>query len=166
VLAVSAAVRTTPGAATGTTNTTPAALGKNAPAPSFELPRLGGGAPVTLAAVRGRPVIINFFASWCTDCQKELAAFAVASRHLAGKVEFIGIDTNDDATATALSLLRHAGDHYPSGVDGNGQTADRYLVGALPETFFVDASGRIISFSPGSETVAGLLAGAAAIMRR
>lgn len=109
-------------------------------------------------------MIVNFFASWCTDCQAELSAFAVASRRLAGRVDFIGIDTHETDTSSAIAEVRRARDAYPIGVDQTslgGQTiADLYLVGALPETFFIDAAGRVESFVPGRETVSGLLAGA------
>jgi cytochrome c biogenesis protein CcmG/thiol:disulfide interchange protein DsbE len=101
--------------------------------------------------------VINFWASWCTDCQAELSAFATASRRLAGKVTFIGIDTSETDTVAALALEHRAGVTYPTGVAAGETVADKYLVGALPETFFIDRSGRVRSFVPGRETLAGLL---------
>jgi cytochrome c biogenesis protein CcmG/thiol:disulfide interchange protein DsbE len=153
VLAVRSALDTSP--QKGGTVVAPA-LGRDAPAPDFTLPRLGGGEPVTISAFRGKPVVLNFFASWCNDCTAELHAFASASRALRGKVSFLGVDSTDSSPATALSLLRAAGDSYPVGVDGYGQVMLRYLVSALPETFFVDAAGKVVDVALGSQSAGQL----------
>lgn len=114
-------------------------------AASFSLPRLGGGAPVTLAAFRGRPTIVNFFASWCADCRAELAAFGAVSRTDGRRVNFVGVDANDTNLTLARSLLAHAGARYPVAIDANGSVASgRYLVTALPVTFFLSSSGRVV----------------------
>jgi cytochrome c biogenesis protein CcmG/thiol:disulfide interchange protein DsbE len=159
------AATTGSGRTSGPPDTAPPALGAGTPAPGFDLPRLGGGPNVTLAATRGRPVVINFWASWCTDCQAELSAFAAASHRLQGKVTFIGIDTSETDTAAAVSLERHAGVTYATGIAAGETVADAYLVGALPETFFIDASGRVRSFVPGRETLAGLLRAAGGLLK-
>lgn len=165
VLAVSAATSGTPRSGSPPP-TSPPALGVGTRAPAFNLPRLGGGPPVSLSAVaHGRPVILNFWASWCTDCQAELAAFARASHQLAGKVSFVGIDTSETDPRAALALEHHAGIAYPTGFAADETVADSYLVGALPETFFIDSAGRIRSFVPGKETLAGLLSTAGSLMR-
>ena len=64
-------------------------------------PRVGGGPSVTLAATRGMPTVVNFFASWCPDCQSELAAFAALADRTAGHVDVIGVDSNDNDGAAA-----------------------------------------------------------------
>lgn len=126
------------------------------PAPSFTLPRLGGGPPVSLAAEHDHPVIINFFASWCAECRAELHAFAQASSH-AGDVRFIGIDVEDSTPRTAEKLLRSAGVHYPVGTDSSASTANgSYLIEALPATVFVATDGRIAGHAYGAQTVASL----------
>lgn len=126
-------------------------------APGFSLPRLGGGAAVTLSAYRGHPVVLNFFASWCTNCRAELKAFGVVSDASVGKVAFVGIDTNDSQPAKASALLKAAGDHYAVGVDPNASVANgKYLVQALPSTVFISASGRIVGQVFGTQTVASL----------
>ncbi|MGH9089489.1 MAG: redoxin domain-containing protein [Acidimicrobiales bacterium] len=126
-------------------------------APDFSLARLGGGSPVTLGAERGHPVVLNFFASWCTDCRAELRAFAKVSNGPHGAVKFLAVDTNDHDTAKALSLLQKAGDHYPTGVDSQATVANsRYYVEALPVTVFINAKGRIVGQAFGAQTVASL----------
>lgn len=119
----------------------------------FSLPRLGGGAPVSLSSFRGKPTILNFFASWCVDCRAELAAFGAVSRADSGRVHFVGVDSNDTNAALARSLLARAGAHYPVAVDANGAVANgRYLVAALPVTFFLDASGHVVGEVFGAQT--------------
>lgn len=122
-------------------------------APGFSLPRLGGGRPVRLSAYRGRPVVLNFFASWCPDCRAELGAFARVSDATVGRVAFVGVDTNDSSPAAARRLLSSAGDRYPVGIDSGAAVANgEYLVLALPATVFVAASGRVVGqvFGPQS----------------
>ncbi|MGH9103918.1 MAG: TlpA family protein disulfide reductase [Acidimicrobiales bacterium] len=130
---------------------------KGKAAPGFSLPRLGGGQAVTSESFRGKPLVVNFFASWCPNCAKELGAFGAVSAQSSGKVGFVGIDTNDHAPATATSLLRKAGDRYPVGVDPQAALASRYLVAALPVTFFVSPSGRVVGEVYGAQTKADLL---------
>lgn len=132
-------------------------LANGVQAPGFSLARLGGGPPVTLAAERGHPVVLNFFASWCSDCRAELKAFAHVSNGPHGDVRFLGIDTNDTATAKAQSLLAAANDQYPVGVDPHATVANaRYYVEALPETVFIGANGRIAGEVFGTQTVGSL----------
>jgi thioredoxin-like negative regulator of GroEL len=125
-------------------------------APAFSLPRLGGGAPVTLASFRGSPVIVNFFASWCPDCRSELAAVGTVATQNAGRVAVVGIDTNDGNGAAAATLLTAAHADYPVGVDTSAKVATQYLLTALPVTYFVDAQGRIVGSALGPQSVASL----------
>ena len=136
--------------------TTVATLAPGSPAPAFALPRLGGGAPVTLSATRGTPTVVNFFASWCPDCRSELGNFAALSARTAGRVDIIGIDANDADGAAARTLLASAGATYPVGVDSQAATATAYLLTALPVTFFLDARGRVVHVSYGTQSLAAL----------
>ncbi|MHB1928061.1 MAG: TlpA family protein disulfide reductase [Acidimicrobiales bacterium] len=134
-------------------------LGPGKVAPGFSLPRLGGGRNITLSAYRGRPVILNFFASWCPGCRAELRTIGEVSVAAAGKVSFIGIDTNDSDQAATMSLLRAAGDRYPVGVDASVSVATgEYLVLALPSTVFLSSSGRVVGQVFGGLTYRSLTA--------
>lgn len=133
-----------------------AALPAGRPAPGFSLPRLGGGPSVSLAAEHGHPVVLSFFASWCPDCRKELAAFAAVSRDR-GPVRFLAVDTADHQPGKARELLRRAGDRYPVGTDPQARVANgKYLVNALPATVFISARGRIAGEVFGAQTVKSL----------
>jgi len=112
------------------------------PAPVFTLEATGGGAPVSLAALRGRPVVINFWATWCVPCFEEHAVLVSAARAAGDSVQFLGVVYEDEADRVDDFLARQ-GSAYPSLMDEDGKTAMSYGVYGVPETFFVDAQGRI-----------------------
>jgi len=125
-------------------------------APAFSLPRLGGGTAVSLASFRGSPVIVNFFASWCPDCRSELAAIGSVAAQNSGRVAVIGVDSNDGNGAAAGRLLTAAHASYPVGVDTSASVASKYLLTALPVTYFVDADGRIVGSAVGPQSASSL----------
>ncbi|MGN6798502.1 MAG: TlpA family protein disulfide reductase [Gaiellaceae bacterium] len=113
-------------------------------APAFRLARLGGGPPVTLAAFRGKAVVLNFWASDCGPCKKEMPRLQSAARRWAGKgATVVGIDTVDSRGA-AKDFARKHGVTYAIGYDDVGEIATRYGVAFTPTTFFVDRRGRIV----------------------
>jgi peroxiredoxin len=134
----------------------PAVLKIGAVAPLFSLPRLDGGAPVSLAGFRGAPVILNFFASWCPHCRTELGAIAAVARQASGHITVVGVDSNDTSSSAAASLLAGAHATYPVGVDAHAKVASEYLLSALPVTYFLDASGRVVGAELGAQTVTSL----------
>lgn len=132
-------------------------LAAGRPAPGFDLQNLRGGAPVSLQALGGHPVVLNFFASWCGSCRAELGAFAEVFGSPHGRVEFVGVDTADPNPSSALDMLNGAGDSYPVGIDRSGSDAGaKYLVQALPVTVFIGASGTIVGQVFGTQTAASL----------
>ena len=124
--------------------------------PGFTLPALGHpGERVSLAAYAGRPVVVNFFASWCVPCKKETPLLARFFGTPHGRVVMIGVDVND-TTAAALSFVRKAGVTYPVGVDRTAATAIRFGVSAIPQTFFLDSGWHVIRRVFGAVTLAEL----------
>jgi cytochrome c biogenesis protein CcmG/thiol:disulfide interchange protein DsbE len=134
----------------------PPTLKPGTTAPAFSLPALSGGDAVSLAAFRGTPVIVNFFASWCPDCRAELDAMATVARTSAGHVAVIGVDSNESSDAAATQLLTAAHATYPVGLDNSAKVATRYLINALPVSYFVNAQGQVVGAALGPQTVASL----------
>jgi cytochrome c biogenesis protein CcmG, thiol:disulfide interchange protein DsbE len=134
----------------------PPVLKAGTPAPAFSLPALRGGDPVTLAAYQRTPVIVNFFASWCPDCRQELAAMATVAREAGGRVAVIGVDSNETSTDTTTRLLAAAGATYPVALDAGATVASRYLVAALPVSYFVDAKGTVVGAALGPQSASSL----------
>ncbi len=134
-------------------------------AKSFTLGQVGDPSrPVSLADYAGRPVIINFFASWCDICQREtplLARFYLAHQ---GRVLIIGIDGNDE-TKAALKFLHAHGVTYPVAADPALRLTLAYGVGAgFPQTFFLNARHQIVRHILGAVTAAELNSWASAIL--
>ncbi len=119
----------------------------------FTLAELGhAGRQVSLASVAGKPVIINFFASWCVPCRKETPLLASFYRLHKGRVLVIGIDSADEAAA-ALKFI--AADHvgYPVGFDPiPAAVAIDYGATELPQTFFLNARHQIVRHISGDVT--------------
>jgi len=136
--------------------TPPASLPVGSQAPAFVLPRLGGGPTVSLASSRGEPTVVNFFASWCQNCQAELSAFAALSAHPPGRVAIVGVDSNDSNGQAAQTLLAGAKATYPVAVDSDASVATSYLLDALPVTYFLDADGRVVHAAFGAQSLASL----------
>jgi cytochrome c biogenesis protein CcmG, thiol:disulfide interchange protein DsbE len=125
-------------------------------APAFSLPVLSqSGQKVSLAAYAGRPLIVNFFASWCQPCQQETPLLARFYRAEHGKVALVGLDEND-VLGSAKSFTRKEGVSYPVGFDPETIAASAYGVAALPQTFFLNAKHRIVDRVFGAVTMADL----------
>jgi thiol-disulfide isomerase/thioredoxin len=151
-----------------------ATAGSGAPAPrdlgqakNFTLSVLSDPSQhLSLRSMAGQPVIINFFASWCTPCQKETPLIARFYRAGQGRVRVVGIDVND-SSAAALSFIHKSGVTYPVAVDPLPmKTATAYGLPGLPATFFLNARHRIVKRIFGAVTQAELTSGATLMTQR
>lgn len=131
-------------------------------AAGFSVPSLGHpGQHVSLAQFTGRPVIVNFFASWCGPCQRETPELAKFYRQGGGRTAIIGVDSNDQASH-ALKFVAAKGVSYPVGVDPfPARVTTLFGVTALPQTFFLNAQHRIVKRVYGAVTAQQLRAGVA-----
>ena len=136
-------------------------------AQNFNLSVLGHpGKRLSLSALAGRPVIVNFFASWCDPCQRETPMIARFYRGSNGRPAIVGIDVNDSAHA-AEAFVRKSGVAYPVAVDPPPmKTAIGYRLPGLPATFFLDSHHRIVKRVFGAVTRAELAGGASLITNR
>lgn len=121
--------------------------GRRVATTAVRLRRLGGGAPVEVGGASGHPMVVNFFASWCSVCQQEVGAVAAVARR--SKVRFVGVDTDDFAPGQALRMLSNARATYPVGI-GTGPLVIRYGSNHLPTTAFLNRRGEIVALEFGA----------------
>ena len=138
----------------------PAARHANPKAPDFTVAVLGhSGQNVTLSQkYRDKPVIVNFWASWCPPCQRETPLVASWYKRQHGTVNLIGLDENDSA-ASAMKFAEAKGVTYPLGFDPRVTVAGAYGVEELPQTFFLNARHQIVDHVYGALTSADLARG-------
>lgn len=118
----------------------------------------------TIAQLRGRPVIVHFWASWCGPCQHEAPELARLARELHGRATLVGVDYTDAAGSARAFIAKHDW-RFPILADPNGVTGDAYGLSGLPTTFLLDADGRIVKRLTGPQTAAGLLRAVARLRR-
>jgi cytochrome c biogenesis protein CcmG/thiol:disulfide interchange protein DsbE len=111
------------------------------PAPAFDLATLSGGANLVLSGLKGRVVLVNFFASWCAPCRIEHPLLMRLAAQ--GQVALYGIDYKD-RPEDAKRILEQLGDPYHAvGLDPDGTTGIDFGVYGVPETYVIDKSGQI-----------------------
>jgi thiol-disulfide isomerase/thioredoxin len=113
--------------------------------PDVTLPCLGGGADVRLAGLRGRPHVVNLWATWCPPCREELPVLQAAHTALGDRVGFVGVDYADPDPAGALALAQRSGVTYPVVSDPDESLRKALSVIGLPQTVFVDPQGRVVA---------------------
>jgi cytochrome c biogenesis protein CcmG/thiol:disulfide interchange protein DsbE len=122
--------------------------GEEPRAPSFALERLDRPGRLDLETLRGKAVVLNFWASWCLPCKKEAPLLEAASKRWASDVVVVGIDAND-FSGDARRFMKRYGITYPIVHDGPGDLLDDYGLSGFPETFFVRRDGRLSSWVQG-----------------
>jgi cytochrome c biogenesis protein CcmG/thiol:disulfide interchange protein DsbE len=125
------------------------------PAPDLRLPGLDGG-QVDLAALRGRPVVVNFWASWCDPCVREFPLLRqAAAGHRPDRLTVVGV-LSGDSPAAARPFLRRNNATWPIALDPNTTTATAWGAVGLPHTYFIRRDGTLASHQLGELTQASL----------
>jgi peroxiredoxin len=143
-----------PSGATAAANGLPPAPAVGHPAPDFTLTTVTGET-FTLSALRGRPVVLNFWATWCPPCRAELPELQAASGRLAGQVQIVGVDQGESASQVQ-AFADGLGLNFTMPLDTATTVSRLYGVRSLPTTFFIDRSGVIRQIQIGPMTEATL----------
>jgi cytochrome c biogenesis protein CcmG/thiol:disulfide interchange protein DsbE len=133
--------------------------GEHPVAPEFDLERLDGPGRLELAGLRGKAVVLNFWASWCLPCKAEAPRLEAAWKKWKPKgVVVVGLDAND-FKSDARRFARRYDITYPIVHDGPGRMLDDYGLTGFPETFFIRPDGRLASWSQGELSVEDIESG-------
>lgn len=125
------------------------------PAPQFALADLDGN-PVRLSDLAGRPVIVNFWASWCGPCVEEFPLLKQAeAQHAADGLAVVGI-VYEDRSESARSFMQRMGADWPAAMDPGGSVAGEYAIFGPPETFFIGRDGIVLGHQVGQFSRASL----------
>ena len=117
-------------------------------APAFDLPRLGGG-KVSLDSLRGKPIYLNFFASWCAPCNEEAPSIvALYRKYRARGLLTLGIDEQEDKSKAGGFVKKYTLP-YNVALDDDGKMGQSYGAVGLPIHVFIDKSGKISTYRLG-----------------
>jgi peroxiredoxin len=122
---------------------------------SLELPALKGGGSITYDQFRSKPLVLNFFASWCPYCVGEMPGFQQVHRELGSNVAFLGV-SQSDARSASIALADKTGVRYALGFDKNGDFYRATGSTGMPTTLFIRPGGRIAYIQVGPFTSASL----------
>jgi cytochrome c biogenesis protein CcmG, thiol:disulfide interchange protein DsbE len=117
-------------------------IGKQAP--DFALKAVGSGETIDLTQFRGKPMVVNFWATWCRPCYEEHPVLVSNAQMMQGQVQFLGV-VFQDKEEKIQQFLNERGTAYPTLVDQAGKTAIAYGVGGVPETFFLNKDGKVVA---------------------
>jgi cytochrome c biogenesis protein CcmG, thiol:disulfide interchange protein DsbE len=139
-----------------------AKVGKTAP--NFSLRRIDKPGTLQLASLRGKVVVLNFWASWCYPCNEEAPALEAATKKWGKRVVVLGVDVNDPVS-DARGFARKFKLSYPLVHDNHNVTSPKYGLTGLPETFFIDRAGKLVVHVAGQVEAPDIQAGVERALR-
>ena len=111
--------------------------------PLFDRYRTSYGSEFAAATARGKPLIVNFWASWCLPCREEMPVLEASWRRYRNDVLFVGVNTQERSEVGARELMNEFGLSYPNGRDADNRINIDFGLFGLPETFFIRADGTL-----------------------
>ncbi len=132
------------------TQTEPAAV----KAPQFTIPTIGGkNLSLQQLLTKKEPIVVNYFASWCPECNAEMPDFTSVARQFADKVQFIGVDAIGEDTANGVKgFIKKYNIKFPVALDKGDKVAREYSLAGHPETVIISSNGVYIGTFPGPVT--------------
>ena len=128
-------------------------------APTIQAPNVtlldASGKEVQLQSLVGKPIILNFWASWCPPCKQEMPDFEAAYKKYGSDIQFMMVNMTDggrETIATAEKYIASQGYSFPVYFDTKQEAAIEYGVSAIPTTYFINAQGHIIAYAAGAIT--------------
>ena len=131
------------------------------PAPDFTV-YTADGTEVKLSDMKGKPVILNFWASWCSPCKMEMPDFDEAYAQHGEDIHFMMVNLTDGSRETvekASAFIEEQGYSFPVYYDTTQEAAYIYAVSAIPTTYFIDAEGHFVAYGQGALSMENLLTG-------
>ena len=122
-------------------DTTPTPIAAGQTAPAFELPQLSGGAPLRLSDLRGKVVLLNFWATWCKPCEDEMPSMERLSQQLKGQPFVLLAVSVDDDAAAVKAFVERLGLTLPVLLDPDKKVAASFQAYRFPETLLIDPGG-------------------------
>ncbi len=130
-------------------------------APDFTVVDIDGN-EIKLSDMRGKPVIVNFWASWCGPCKSEMPDFDEAYKKYGDEICFMMVNMTDgssETVSTASKFIASKGYSFPVYYDTKMEAAIAYNVYSIPATYFIDSEGRGVAYAPGAIDSAALMEG-------
>ena len=136
-------------------------------APDFTIYNYDGD-PIRFTEFLGKPVVLNFWASWCGPCKAEMPDFEAAYQKHGKEIQFLMVNQTDgqqETVDTAASFIKDAGYTFPVYYDKDLNAASVYGVSAIPMTFFIDKNGYLAAYAQGTLSAEGLQQGISMIQK-
>ncbi len=136
---------------------------ENTLAPDFEMLD-GEGNKIKLSSFRGKPTVLNFWASWCPPCKSEMPAFEKAYKEFGDEINFVMLNSTDGSRETveiAKEFIKGAGYTFPVYYDTTSMGAILYGTSSIPMTFLIDAEGNLVGYGAGALSEEALYSGIA-----
>ena len=138
---------------------------ENSPAPEISVKAIADGSTLKLSALKGKVVLLNFWATWCPPCRDEIPSMMKLDKAMTGKpFQMVAVSMDEGGKPAIDTFFKERGFMLPTYLDSNGMAARSYGVTGVPESFIVDKSGVIVKkiiggLDWGSPEVASFLEG-------